>query len=502
MSTSQTSATIIASLTVLASAGSAAAQCDPTELFPTHTSIAVGNQPNRPAVGDLNNDGHLDVIVPNASNSINVRLGNGDGTFQSVSSAGVGIGPAWADLADFNNDGNLDAVTANQNADTVSIRLGNGDGSFMPHVEYGVGERPWALAVGDFNNDGATDVITANRDSYNMSMLLGNGDGTLQPATNTSSQGRPWYEICAADFNGDGIDDVAVVVEDGVTVSISAGDGTFSSQQTISMGGDPRYLAVGDVNGDSINDLVTTTPFSNIGISISLDVRLGNADGTFGGLQSVPSPLSSRPVSPSIADVNGDGLADIVTANSSDSGVDAALFIGNGDGTFQSSVGINAPGDSTAWSNLADFNEDGSPDVLLINRTIQAFSIHLNQCPFAPTIIDELPCVILATAAGDPVEISVGAGGFPPLTYQWRFDGFPISDDENYTGTDSSTLSVSPKTTTEGTYDVVVTNSLGDTTSSSVVLTVLTPVPSDVNSDGVVDIFDLFTLLGSWGPVQ
>lgn len=107
-----------------------------------------------------------------------------------------------------------------------------------------------------------------------------------------------------------------------------------------------------------------------------------------------------------------------------------------------------------------------------------------------------------------PVGLVVENGGPPQMmevtaenaeTYQWRFNGQPISDGLSYSGTDTSTLTVVPNLNTEGAYDVVVSDQFHSVTSHPAVLAVTNPCPADVTGDAIVNVFDLLDLLSAWG---
>src|SRR5258708_4199700 len=125
------------------------------------------------AVGDLNGDGKLDIVTANANvKDVSVLLGNGDGTFQPSKSFAVDkpppavqfgvypVGPDSVAVGDLNADGKLDLVVANGDAQDVSVLLGNGDGTFQPAVNYAVGgelvggfySNPSEVVVCDFNH--------------------------------------------------------------------------------------------------------------------------------------------------------------------------------------------------------------------------------------------------------------------------------------------------------------------------------------------------------------
>src|SRR5260370_20006342 len=119
----------------------------------------------------------------NQRGTVSILLGNGDGTFQPHVDYPVGIGPYSVAVGDLNGDGKLDLVVANYpSVFTVSVLLGNGDGTFKPQVTYPVGRQPISVAVADLNGDGKLDLAVADFTDGFVSVLLGNGDGTFQPS--------------------------------------------------------------------------------------------------------------------------------------------------------------------------------------------------------------------------------------------------------------------------------------------------------------------------------
>ena len=99
--------------------------------------------------------------------------------------------PNHVAIGDLDDDGNLDLVTADWWGQQLSVLLGNGDGTFQAAVGYGVGNDPNAAAIGYLNGDGYLDLVSANGSGSNISLLLGNGDGTFQPAEHTLSGNGP-----------------------------------------------------------------------------------------------------------------------------------------------------------------------------------------------------------------------------------------------------------------------------------------------------------------------
>jgi len=206
----------------------------------------------------------------NNSVSVDVLLGNGDGTFQPPVDYNADQGTIMAVVADFNGDGILDLATPNQNSNDVSVLIGKADGTFNRAVNYPAGTDPECLAAGDFNGDGNLDLVVCNARGP-MTFLQGNGDGTFQPGKPFGPTGC--FPGVAADFNGDGKLDLAAVCSSGLNILYGNGDGTFSTPEVLNYL--PGYANVAtqllavDLNGDGAPDLLAVqfnvTPILNHG---------------------------------------------------------------------------------------------------------------------------------------------------------------------------------------------------------------------------------------------
>ena len=176
-----------------------------------------------PAVGDFNDDGHLDIAATDPGNDqLSVLLNNGDGTFAATVNYAAGDYPSSVILGDFNNDDEVDLASANYFSDNVSILLGNGDGTFDAAVNYAVGDGPYDTpAVADFNHDGNLDIAEANSLNDNISVLLGNGDGTFDVAVNYAVGDNPVGVVRAPDLNEDGLMDLVAQGNNGISVLIN-----------------------------------------------------------------------------------------------------------------------------------------------------------------------------------------------------------------------------------------------------------------------------------------
>jgi hypothetical protein len=128
-------------------------------------------------------------------------------------------------------------------------------------------------------------------------------------------------------------------------VLLGAGNGTFQPQQRIAVGADPWWVAAADLDGDGIPDVVTANNGSD-----DLSVRIGNGNGTFQAAQRFVA--GGGPSSVAIADLNGDGFQDLAVANNFSD--DVSVLLGNGNGTFQpSSVILSAAVRSASRSRIS-----------------------------------------------------------------------------------------------------------------------------------------------------
>ena len=360
-----------------------------------------------PVVADVNGDGVPDLLYPDyVGANVGVRLGLGDGAFGAQSVFPAGVGAYSLNAVDVNGDGKTDLVVANAVDNTVSVLLGNGNGTFQTQKVFPVGFDPFALVTADLNNDGIPDFVTANRGDNTESVLLGIGDGTFEPEEVVPTGNTP-RGIAAADFNGDGKVDIvnANLGDNTATVLLGNGDGTVSSganQVVPASNLRPFQEVVADVNGDGIPDIVTANRSDN-----SVSVLLGNRDGSF---QTRETFASGRlPISVAVADLNGDGIPDIVTANYTGSNV--SVLFGNGDGTFQPHEDLPA-GNACYDVKVADLNGDGIPDIVVTNKDDNTVGVLLGKGKGAFEPMEAFP------VASGPYEVvieDVTGNGIPDL---------------------------------------------------------------------------------------
>lgn len=336
----------------------------------TAETIDIGRRPVFVAAADLNADGHFDLVTANkADNSVSVLLGNGDGTFQAPTTFPLtgGAGPMAIAVGDLNGDTHPDLAVADNGSNVVSVLMGDGTGSFTEGPAVTVNANPTSVALADFNNDGGLDIATVSGGFGHLNVNLNTGGGTFGPTTNFPT-GFVANGVTTGDFNHDGKADVAVAhvfpSGDGVSVLIGNGNGTFQTFVEYNAGNQtPGYITTGDFNGDGNLDLVTAN-FSGTGQFANNSITLlpGNANGTFGQARVYyggPAPLSVT-----VGDFNGDGTADVVSADSGGAVGTVSVLLGRGDGTLLAAEGLPVPGAEAITA--GDYTGDGKNDLAVV----------------------------------------------------------------------------------------------------------------------------------------
>jgi hypothetical protein len=244
-------------------------------------------------------------------------------------------------IADFNHDGILDVAVARGSDQkpyrgALELRFGFGDegGNLTAPTIYQMPRLAGAtdLAAADFNNDGNLDLVIvgdlAGRDA--VTIALGNGDGTFQ-FNWRRFEPAGLYSVTTGDFNHDGYVDVAAsnLQEGTFYVFLGNGDGTLAPSRRYSSSDQWSWkVMAADFNRDGNLDLAVLSGTYPSNLSVSL----GNGDGTFRPVVVTDIGFGSAR-SMATGDFNEDGTPDIAVVDSVAPEED--ILLGNGDGTFQ-----------------------------------------------------------------------------------------------------------------------------------------------------------------------
>jgi hypothetical protein len=334
------------------------------------------------AVGDFNGDGKWDIAATDAINGgVQIFNGNGDGTFTvgSAYPSDKGTYTSWGIVAgDFNGDGKTDLAVVNNSGTNgdVGVLINNGKGGFDPVVNYPTGSTAATMATeitaADVNGDKNLDLIvplygggTNGTLGSAVAILLGTGTGTFQAASdfslvNGSSTYYNPYSVAVGDLNGDGIADLAITIDDqtspfnqGIAVALGKGRGAFNppvlfqstSQSALFALPAPGYVKMVDLNQDGHLDLL----YTNSGLS-TVGLMYGKGNGTF--YPPIESPAGSFAFDIAFADVNGDGIPDVVTTGNKNgfSGVTVLLNAGGTDVGVTSSANPSIVGTAVSYT--------------------------------------------------------------------------------------------------------------------------------------------------------
>jgi hypothetical protein len=368
----------------LFSASRALAQCE-HPIFDTPDIYVAGYGTPDVALGDVNNDSWVDMVVANAGlfgppYDISVFFNYGDGTFHPP--AHHWIDPAvWRPvLDDFNGDNWLDIACYDYNGFLV-VLFNEGDGTFGSPVTYDV-SYPSDVTSGDINGDEWPDIaVTAYTPESpdQVCIFFNNGDGTFSDPVPYPT-GNPAAYIAAGDMNGDGWLDIAIssVRDDKINVLLNDGGGTFGSPVSYETGENTEELRLGDVDGDECLDIAVV---NSLGAGL-VSIFLNNGDGTFGDAVSYPAGVSPRSLA--LGDLNGDNWLDVAVANCGYYSIFATVLLNNADGTFGEGYQYDT-GNEPHSVDIADLDKDGWMDMTVARyhdedetNTVPVF---LNLCP-------------------------------------------------------------------------------------------------------------------------
>ena len=420
-----------------------AVQAQTTPVFTPGSQVTQVAPSFKVLAADVNNDGVVDLIsmeINSTVSSVEVYLGNGDGTFRTPFSVLDAQGIADIAVGDFNQDGNLDLAILVSSGPfdatgkaAVTVLLGNGQGSFGSAQTIQAGSLASGLAAGDFNNDGRTDLAVLATFAKTVTILTNTGTGftvrsfTVPTHFDTANPGfRPdlLTSIVAGDFNGDGKMDLlyqdacgdsgCAVSQEAYFLLTNTGSG-FTAKQLAMQSTGATALHTADLDGDGKSDFYFAfngchTPCSGVTVGYS------NGDGTFQALEAFngDTTVGGNPSDVIAGDFNNDGVMDIAAAVSagfsSNPGLDFYLGKGGRSG-FANPVHFDSPNgvDASPFRIAAGFiNHDGQKDIFLVENG--DFIPYLNNTGTA-----QAPCAAPANPGLNfcvPVDNGVGRSPF------------------------------------------------------------------------------------------
>lgn len=333
---------------------------------PQHFTTADGAK--QIALVDVDGDHHLDAaVLATTANTLSVLLGNGDGTFAAKRDGATGVSPTGFTVSDFDGDGHPDFAVASTT--TVDVLRGRGDGSVFPKTNVAMTPAAGVVAA-DFNSDGMPDLVTVGGGEVFIPNA-GNGTFLTSPA-GMPSDGFELDRLSAPDLDGNGTPDLILTPSGchGLVTYAGNGAGRFQQLQTLAIPGCAHSVATADLDGDGKLDLVVASYATQAATTGPVYVFQGVGGGMF-STPAVAYPADTFPQHVQIADVNGDGVLDIVVA-----GYATEVLYGTGHGTFGPRTPY--PGNYGGDIALGDVDGDGSTD--LVTASGSAITVLLGRC--------------------------------------------------------------------------------------------------------------------------
>lgn len=370
-------------------------------------------------------------------------LAQGGITFNPAVSYAAAQRPDGVAVADLNGDGINDMAVSTDTPDRVQIRLGRVDGTFGPALLFAMpsGSGPGAIVAGDFDGDGDRDLAIVLKNSARVGIMSNNGSGFFVLGGLVATGANP-IALVSLDIDNDGDLDLATADRDSSTLTVLRNNGVgVLSTSSIPAGDEPKGIAAADLNGDTLPDLVSS---SNRDRTIRVTMNLGN--GAFSTPVSYSVGAEVRPEGVALADINGDGQIDIVASASSNTRNQVLVLRQLAGGGFSAPVAFPTGGINPGALACADFDQDGDTDVAVANQ-------------------DSANIAILANTTGTLGTPSLLACGATPSAL------------------------VAAHTNSDTMLDLIVSERDANTVSIFTNASV-PPCPSDINRDGIVDLFD------------
>ena len=340
------------------------------EIVPLET---VSETSSNASIGDLNGDGHLDIVLVKGRHwqvpSL-IFFGDGKGHFTPGPALPSKATKSYSgSLADMTKSGHLDIVLSNDAPDGKLVLVNDGKGNFTIGGTYGKPE--WATrnaAVGDLNGDGYPDIAVANR---GMTSYVCFNDGKLHFDCRPLKDSPSAATVAIADINGDGANDVIYACRDSCQSVVYLNDGKGNFDRKIPWGppnSSTRAMAVADFNGDGHLDIAACHEGER-GKPAACFVYLNDGKGNFGSGIGFDTPRAV-PYSMLAADLNRDGRPEIIVGYVEAPGV---AYFNDGTGKKFQPVPFGDGKGTIYGMAAADLDGDGWPDVVAARSDAPSF---------------------------------------------------------------------------------------------------------------------------------
>lgn len=406
-------ATISANTVFFGSARAVITSASTSQLIATVPSGAIHERISVVAGGQI---GYSSKFFKPTFNGTAVLSNN---SFAAQTDFSVGSFANYVSIADIDNDTKPDVLVSNGNSGNISVLLGTGTigaiglGSLSAPINFTTGTSPNAIATGDLDNDGKLDVAVTNATSAMISVFRNTtSGGALSFAPKLDLSGSSPRYVAMGDLDGDGKADLVVSNYNNTTLSIfrntgSTGSISFAAPTSLTTQTQPYGLSLGDLDGDGKVDVLVANQGSN---SVSI-FRNTSTSGTIQFDARVDMTTGTSPQNIALGDIDGDGKLDIAVVcstvaslfrNLSTAGVLSA-------GSFSSRFDLTTSSNSLGIS-IADLSGDGKLDLVVANNGTGDLSLFANTGAVGAFSASTFSAQVNFAVGTSPASYSVGVG--------------------------------------------------------------------------------------------
>ncbi len=399
-------------------------------------TLATGPEPAQILAANLQGNGYTSLIVRNAGNgTISIFPGDGHGWFAPRIDLPVSQGASDVEVADLQQDGRLDIIYTDRLSGEVGVLENLGGGAFSSPILFPAGagpngetgtpvpspvsslEQTVSVTAGIFTSGGAASIVALNPGSDTLGELDGTGDGRFADPTIFPTPGNALV-VRAVNFGDGGPAGLAILTSDGLFIEQSNGDGGFLPPTEINVGFEPNGLTVADLTGNGDADLLVSNPRGDVQVllgtgngsflppqnldqqvSLAVYAQNGSTPAAFiysdqatdqiivqsvGGGTTILGSAATGLVTPgavTLADLTGNGILDLIVANSGSNNV--FIYMGLGNGTFNTTPLNDGDGYFTGTNpvgiTVADLTGNGRPDLIIANEGSNNVSTLINE---------------------------------------------------------------------------------------------------------------------------